>query len=56
MYSPPDGEHTPPTSTLMVCPEDPTHYRKRLRQKGKTLFCPEHGVSLVPADSIEAEE
>lgn len=56
MYSPPAGEHTPPASTLMVCPKDPAHYRKWLHQRGKKLFCPEHGVPLVPADSIEAKE
>ena len=56
-YSPLAGEHAPPpASVLMVCPKDPTHYRKRLRQKGKRLFCPEHGVPLVPADSIEAKD
>lgn len=38
-----------PAGTWMVCPKDPTHYRRRLRQKGQRLFCPEHGVELVPA-------
>ena len=56
-YISPTGEPSPTSvSVLMVCPQDPTHYRKRLRQKGKKLFCPEHGVPLVPADSIEAKE
>jgi hypothetical protein len=56
-YISPAGEPSPTSaSVLMVCPKDPTHYRKRLRQKGKTLFCPEHGVPLVPADSIGAKE
>lgn len=36
-----------PASILMVCPVDPAHYRRRLRQKGQTLFCPQHGVALV---------
>jgi len=41
-----------PAGTLMVCPLDPAHCRRRLRQKGQRLFCPEHGVALVPADSL----
>ena len=45
-----------PAGTLVVCPQDPTHYRRRLRQKGQALFCSEHGVALVPADSLPAEE
>ncbi len=54
-YSPLAGEGGGvPAGTWMVCPQDPGHYRKRLRQKGQKLFCPEHGVPLVPADSIDA--
>jgi hypothetical protein len=34
--------------TVMVCPVDPSHCRKRLQQKGQVLFCPQHGVRLVP--------
>jgi hypothetical protein len=52
-YRPPNGEPTPPPSVLMVCPQDPAHYRKRLRQRGQKLFCPEHGRPLVPADSVK---
>jgi hypothetical protein len=37
--------------TMMVCPVDPSHYRKRLRQKGQVLFCPQHEVRLVPQRS-----
>jgi hypothetical protein len=37
-----------PAGTLMVCPEDPTHYSRRLHAKGQVLFCPRHGVRLVP--------
>jgi hypothetical protein len=56
-YISPAGEPSPTSATvLMVCPQDPTHYRKHLRQKGIKLFCPEHGVPLVPADSIETKE
>ena len=54
-YIPPAGEHTPPPSILMVCPVDPAHYRKRLRQKGQKLTCPDHDVPLVPEDSVETE-
>lgn len=45
-----------PAGTLMVCPLNPAHYRRRLRQKGQQLFCPEHGVALVPADSLPSKE
>ena len=41
--------------TLMVCPEEPDHYQKRLRQKGQLLSCPQHRVLLVPADSLETK-
>lgn len=57
LYEPPPGEPGEISAgTLMVCPEDPGHYRRHLRQKGQRLFCPQHSVDLVPADSIEAEE
>ncbi len=56
-YEPSAGEpQEVPAGTLMVCPVDPAHYRRRLRQKGQRLFCPEHGVDLVPADSPSSEE
>lgn len=42
--------------TLMVCPQDPAHYRRRIRQKGQQLICPEHGVALVPAAVLPAQE
>jgi len=53
-YEPsPGGPQEVPAGTLMVCPVDPQHYRRRLRQKGQKLFCPQHdGVALVPADSL----
>ena len=52
-YDPLPGEGDAiPVSTVMVCPVDPTHYRKHLRQKGQRLFCPEHGVELVPEDKF----
>jgi hypothetical protein len=57
MYEPPPGGlDEVPAGTLMVCPVDPDHCRKRLRQKGQTLFCPEHGVALVPAGSVAPKE
>jgi hypothetical protein len=56
IYQPTAGEPEEiPASELMVCPKDPTHYRKRLHRRGQQLFCPEHGVPLVPADSIKSK-
>ena len=50
-YTPPPGEGDAiPAGAMMVCPIDPAHYRKRLRQKGQRLFCPQHDVELVPED------
>jgi hypothetical protein len=40
----------------MVCPEDPDHYQRRLRQKGQKLFCPAHGKTLVSAGSLPSQE
>ena len=54
-YDPLAGEDTwIPPGTLMVCPVDPSHYRKPLRQKGQ--MCPLHGVELVPEDQVESKE
>jgi hypothetical protein len=50
----PGAEAEVPAGTLMVCPQDPTHYRKRLHQKGQVMFCPQHGVRLVPLRDEEA--
>lgn len=47
------GPDAVPAGTLMVCPVDPAHYRQRLRQKDQQLLCPQHGVPLVPADSLK---
>jgi hypothetical protein len=48
-YDPLPGEEDGVSAgTVMVCPVDPSHYRKRLRQKGQVLFCPQHEVRLVP--------
>ena len=56
-YSSPPGEGTGiDAGTLMVCPKDPSHCRKRLRARGQILYCAEHKVQLVPADSIEPKE
>jgi hypothetical protein len=53
LYEPLPGEQGEiPAGALMVCPEDPSHYRRRLRQKGQRFYCPQHRVDLVPADSI----
>lgn len=50
MFEPLPGEPSPvPPGTLMVCPEDPAHYRRRLQYAGQVFHCPEHDVPLVPA-------
>lgn len=48
------GFHMPPGPSLgvqagtpMVCPESGCDYRRPLRQKGQTLFCPKHAAVLV---------
>jgi hypothetical protein len=41
-----------PPGTLMVCPMDPGHYRRRLQFAGQRLRCPDHEVDLVPEQSI----
>jgi hypothetical protein len=46
----PGGAGEVEAGTVMVCPVDPSHYRKRLQQKGQVLFCPQHGVRLVPPE------
>jgi len=54
-YEPgPGGPDDIPPGTLVVCPVDPEHYRRPLRQKGQR--CPDHGVLLVPADSFPPRE
>ncbi len=56
IYQPTAGEPEEiPASQLMICPQDPTHYRKRLHRRGQKLVCPEHGVLLVPVNSLESE-
>ena len=56
LYEPtPGGPSEIPAGTLMVCPVDPGHDRRRLRQKGQRLFCSLHQVDLVPAGEIEGE-
>ena len=48
-YQPPPGEGPPlPPGPLLVCPEDPEHYAEYAAEEGVELFCPEHGVKLVP--------
>lgn len=39
--------------TLMVCPVDPTHYRRRIQYAGQDFHCPEHDVPLVPVSEVE---
>jgi hypothetical protein len=40
---PGEGGEIPP-GTVMVCPVDPGHYRRRLQLRGQRLRCPEHKV------------
>jgi hypothetical protein len=55
-YEPGLGEDTGVEgAVLMVCPEDPSHYQRYLQQKGQRLYCPQHGVPLVPAGSKPEE-
>jgi hypothetical protein len=51
------GDETPPgigeavkPGAVWVCPDEPGHFRTRLRFKGQR--CPQHNVELVPAESI----
>jgi hypothetical protein len=46
---PGEGGEIPP-GTVMVCPVDPGHYRRRLQFRGQRLRCPEHEVDLVPEE------
>jgi hypothetical protein len=56
-YNPLSGDPPPlPAGTLVVCPTDPTHCRKYLRQKGQRLYCAEHDVQLVPTDAVPSKE
>ncbi|MCX7681536.1 MAG: hypothetical protein N2508_06185 [Anaerolineae bacterium] len=51
VYRPLPGEPEPvPAGTVMVCPVDPNHYRRRLQFTGQRLYCPEHNVDLVPEE------
>jgi len=52
LYEPLPGEGGEiPAGTMMVCPVDPSHYRRRLQFAGQRLWCPEHKVGLVPEES-----
>ena len=46
---PGEGGEIPP-GTVMVCPVDPGHYRRRLQFRGQRLRCLEHEVDLVPEE------
>ena len=49
------GEEEPiPAGTLMVCPVDPSHYRRRLQHRGQRLRCPQHQVDLVPEGGVRS--
>lgn len=49
LYGPLAGDQEIPAGTLMVCPIDPSHCRRRLQFVGQRLRCPEHDVALVVA-------
>ena len=44
-----------PAGTVVVCPVDPAHLRRRVQYKGQRLRCPLHGVDLVPASEVETD-
>lgn len=48
----PGGPFNIPASVVLVCPVDPSHYRRRLRAKGPRLKCPVHNVELVPLSEV----
>jgi len=51
-YQPIPGTDVPLSpGRVMVCPEDPVHYRTFQREVGETLRCPVHHVPLVPNQS-----
>lgn len=57
LFSPaPGGPQPVQATTMMVCPVDPSHYQRPLMVQGQRLFCPQHGVELVPQDSLPHEE
>jgi hypothetical protein len=57
LFSPaPGGPQPIPATTIMVCPEDPSHYQRPLMFQGQRLFCPQHQVELVPRDSLPSED
>ncbi len=45
-----------PAGTVVVCPVDPAHCRKKLRTQGQKLYCPQHGVLLAPENQVEPKE
>ena len=50
-YQPVPGKDVPlPPGPVMICPEDPAHYRTFQREIGETLRCPVHQVPLVPGE------
>lgn len=56
LFSTLPGEPFPvPPGALMVCPVDPTHYRRRVQYAGQRFVCPEHNVPLVPASEVEQQ-
>lgn len=44
-----------PAGAVVVCPVDPSHCRRRRQYKGQRLFCPEHGVELVPEEEVRRD-
>jgi len=44
-----------PAGTVVVCPVDPSHLRRRVQYEGQRLRCPLHGVDLVPASEVEGD-
>jgi len=40
----------------LVCPKDPSHYRRQPMFPGERVFCPVHKVALVDPDSLPSKE
>ncbi|HHH41311.1 MAG TPA: hypothetical protein ENK56_04830 [Chloroflexi bacterium] len=50
----PGGPDDVPAGTVMVCPVNPSHCRKRLQYAGQRLRCPQHKVDLVPEWEVKS--
>ena len=51
--APPGGPPEIPARTVMVCPSGVCDFRRKLRQKGQRLFCPDCGAELIPENPTD---